>query len=164
VQEPIDLARPATPMPLRDDQMGGARNATVQTGTDAFNRARASSKLSEAKSLAAAEEVAAAPAGAATGTNGALPTRRAGGRLFVLRGKVWTDVGHADRITVTDVAAYSDAYFEMVRLLPELAPYLSVGDEILIAGRRQSVRVVASGVTVWRPGQLAELVRNFRGT
>ena len=80
------------------------------------------------------------------------------------RGRVWTDVTQADRITVTDVAAYSKAYFELVRQLPEVAPYLSVGDEVLIAGRRASVRVGGSGVKVWQPGQLAEVVRNFRGT
>jgi hypothetical protein len=52
----------------------------------------------------------------------------------------------------------------MVRLLPEVAPYLAVGDEILIAGRRASIRVGLSGTEVWRPGQLNDLVHNFRGT
>jgi hypothetical protein len=73
-------------------------------------------------------------------------------------------VAQADRITVTDVAAYSKAYFELVRLLPEVAPCLSVGEEILIAGRTASVRIGPSGVEIWQPGKLAALVRNFRGT
>jgi hypothetical protein len=73
-------------------------------------------------------------------------------------------VAHTDRITVTAVAAYSKAYFELVRQLPEVAPYLSVGEEVLIAGRRSSVRVSSTGIEVWAPGQLADLVRNFRGT
>jgi hypothetical protein len=145
--------------------MGGARNATGQTGLQAFERARASAKLADSKNLASADEVVSAPAPALEARDAAAaPSRRAGGRLFVQRGKVWTDVAQTDRITVTDVAAYSKAYFELVRLLPELAPYLSVGDEILIAGRRESIRIGASGVEVWRPGQVADLVRNFRGT
>jgi Ca-activated chloride channel family protein len=164
VQEPVDLASPA-PIQPREDQMGGARNATRQTGLQAFERARASAKLSDSKSLASADEAVNAQAATlAPRDAAAAPSRRAGGRLFVQRGKVWTDVAQTDRITVTDVAAYSKAYFELVRLLPELAPYLSVGDEILIAGRRESIRIGASGVAVWRPGQLADLVRNFRGT
>lgn len=165
VQEPVDLARPGTPVPLREEQIGGARNAPAQTGLQAFERARASAKLSDSKSLASADEVVSAQAArVAAGNAAVLPSRRAGGRLFVQRGKVWTDVAHADRITITDVAAFSRAYFELVRVLPEVVPYLSVGDEILIAGRRGSIRVGASGVEVWRPGQLADLVRNFRGT
>src|SRR5207237_9717628 len=91
-------------------------------------------------------------------------TRLVAGRLFVWRDQVWTDVAHTDRITVTAVVAYTKAYFELVRQLPEVAPYLPVGDEVLIAGRRASVRVGGSGIEVWQPGQLAEVVRNFRGT
>jgi Ca-activated chloride channel homolog len=164
VQEPTSLATPAVPQPLREEQMGGARNSSVQTGSQAFERAQASAKLSDSKSLAAADEVAAAQATTVARDRAVAPSKRVGGRLFVLRGKVWTDVGQTDRISVTDVAAYSNAYFELVRLLPELAPYLSVGDEVLIAGRRGSIRIGPSGVEVWRPGQLTDLVRNFRGT
>lgn len=163
VQEPTDLATPGVPMPARDEQAGGARDAVVQTGRSAFERARASAKLSDSKSLAAADEAASEQSSRLAPTQAPL-SRRVAGRLFIQRGKVWTDVGHVDRITVTDVMAYSKAYFELVRLLPELAPYLSLGDEILIAGRRESIRVGASGVEVWRPGRLADLVRNFRGT
>jgi Ca-activated chloride channel family protein len=162
VQEPVDLVGAPGPIPLREDQMGGARNSATQTGPQAFERARASAKLSESKSLAATDEAVAA--GLAPRGEGAPAPRRAGGRLFVQRGSVWTDLAHSDRITVTAVVGYSRAYFELVRVLPELAPYLSVGDEILIAGRRVSIRVGPSGTEAWKPGQLADLVRNFRGT
>jgi Ca-activated chloride channel homolog len=165
VQEPSDLVTPGTPVPLREDQMGGARNSAGQTGAQAFERARASAKLADSKTLAAADEVASSRLRSLTvGVAAAPATRLAGGRLFVRRDQVWTDVGHADRITVTAVVAYSRAYFDLVRQLPELTPYLSVGDEVLIAGRRGSVRVGGSGIDTWKPGQLAEVVRNFRGT
>ena len=122
-------------MLLREHQMGGAVNAARQTGAQAFEQAQASAKLSDAKTLAGTDEAASdrlsglEPAGVA-GSG----TRRVGGRLFVQRGRVWTDVGHTGRITITAVAAYSRAYFDLVRLLPEVAPYLSAGEEILIAG------------------------------
>ena len=165
VQEPTNIAGPGAPVPLREDQMGGARNSAAQTGAGAFERARTSAKLSDAKTLAAAD-VAASDRLESLSRDGAVApeTRRAGGRLFIRRGRVWTDVAQTDRITVTDVTAYSKAYFDLVRLLPEVAPYLSVGEEILIAGRTASVRIGPSGVEVWQPGQLAALVRNFRGT
>ena len=165
VQEPSDIATPVPPSPLREDQMGGARNSSAQTGTQAFDRARASAKLAETKSLAAAEEVASSRLESfAKDESTASATRLVAGRLFIRRAQVWTDVAHTDRITVTAVAAYSKAYFDLVRQLPEVAPYLSVGNEVLIAGRRASVRVGGSGIEVWQPGQLAEVVRNFRGT
>jgi hypothetical protein len=49
-------------------------------------------------------------------------------------------------------------------MLPELTPYLSAGEEVLVAGRRGSIRIAHQGVESWKPGELAALVRNFRGT
>ncbi len=165
VQEPDALARGGGPLIPREDRLLQAPVPAAQTGTQAFERASTSSKLSEANSLAAADGAAderltsLEPA-----ANSAGRTRRVSGRLFILQGAVWTDVGHADRISVTEIAAYSQAYFDLVRQLPEVAPYLSVGDTVVIAGRRESIRIAPSGIEDWRPGQLAALVRNFRGT
>jgi hypothetical protein len=65
---------------------------------------------------------------------------------------------------VTALARYSGAYYALVRMLPEIAPYLSAGEELLIIGRRQSIRIGPEGITEWGPGRLAALVRDFRGT
>jgi hypothetical protein len=62
------------------------------------------------------------------------------------------------------VAAFSPAYFALVRSLPELAPYLSAGEDLVVAGRSGSIRVAPHGIETWGPGQLAALVQNFRGT
>jgi Ca-activated chloride channel family protein len=165
VQEPTSVAIPPVPAALEQGQIGGARNSAAQTGAGAFERARASSNLTDSKTLAAAEAAAADRLESLSRESDVkAQTRRAGGRLFVLRGRVWTDVAQADRITITDITAYSRAYFDLVRVLPEIAPYLAVGDEVVIAGRRASVRVGPSGIEVWKPGQLADLVHNFRGT
>jgi hypothetical protein len=144
--------------------MGGARNAVAQTGAPAFDRARSSAKFSESKSLASADAAAAERLEALAPAQARSPATRAGGRLFVKRGAVWTDLAQVDRITITAVAAYSRAYFQLVRVLPEIAPCLSVGDEVLIAGRRASVQIGRSGIEGWKPGELEDLVRNFRGT
>jgi Ca-activated chloride channel family protein len=163
VQEPDAVAD--RPVPLPEELQGGSSRAARQTGAPAFERAKASAKLSQANSLAAAEAVAEdrleslvkdAPAAQAL--------KRSGGRLFRLRGRVWTDAGYADRMPVTVIAAYSRAYFDLVRMLPEVAPCLAVGDQVLIAGRRAGVRIAVSGIEEWRPGELSAIVRNFRGT
>jgi hypothetical protein len=165
VLEPSELVIRGEAPPLREEDRGGARNSAAQTGKQAFDRAQASAKLAESKSLAAADAAADERlASLAPATVSPSAARRAGGRLFALRGQVWTDVGHTDRITITEVAPYSRAYFELVRLLPEVALFLSVGDQILIAGRRESIRIGPTGIEAWKPGQLSTLVRNFRGT
>lgn len=158
------VAANGVPMPARAEDAGGARNSMAQTGGVAFDRARASSKFSESKSLADADSMASARLATLSPSSSAVPaTRRSGGRIFVMRGQVWTDIAHTDRITVTEVEAYSRAYFDLVRQLPELAAYLPVGEQLLIAGKRASIRVAITGVQAWKPGQLADLVRNFRG-
>jgi len=168
VQEPGLPGMPAAaPRALDAAAMGGAAAARQQTGLEAMRRARSSAGLAGAANLATADKVAGMRAAeiAASAAPGAAPAavRRAGGRLFVRRDSVWTDAAHSDTLNVTRVAAFSDAYFALVRALPELAPVLGVGDEILVAGRRASVRIGAAGATAWRPGELEALVREFRG-
>lgn len=127
----------------------------AQTGNEAFRRAERSAQLAESKSLAAADAVAE--------RGGRSSERRVGGRIFVQRGDVWTDAAHADSVQLVRVAAYSPAWFSLVRALPELAPWLEAGPEVLVAGRRISLRIGAEGLTAWANGELERTVREFRG-
>jgi len=167
VQEPgVGGLAPAAPARLDAAAMGGAPAAAQQTGRTAFARAQASAAMSGAGDLATADRIAGARMAelAAAAPRGAVSVavRRVGGRVFVQREGVWTDAAHQDSLHVTRVAAFSDAYFALVRALPELAPYLGVGDEVVVAGRRASVRFGTGGVTAWQPGELEALVRSFR--
>ena len=165
VQEPVaGTVRPAS-APLDAAAMGGVAAARGQTGREAFARAQASAAMSGAGNLAAADKAVGDRLAelAATGPRGAAAVRRVGGRIFVGRDGVWTDAAHRDSLNVTRVAAFSDAYFALVRALPELAPFLGVGDEVVVAGHRASVRIGSGGTATWRPGELQALVRSFRG-
>lgn len=166
VQEPGTVAG-IGPMSATLDHaaMGGAAAAPSQTGLEAFQRARASAGLAGAGNLAAADKVAATRAAeiAANAPATAAALRRVGGRLFLRRDGVWTDAALRDSLKVTRVQAFSDAYFALVRALPELAGWLGAGDEVVIAGRRASVRIGATGASTWRPGEMETLVRAFRG-
>ena len=96
------------------------------------------------------------------GRSGINPTRRVDGRLFILRGTVWTDLRHADSLPVIAVAPFSDAYFALLRALPELARAAALTPAVRVAGRRASIEIAASGKTAWRAGELEALVREFR--
>jgi Ca-activated chloride channel family protein len=159
VQEPNAVA--SVPPPERVER----EDARRQTGAVAFDRAQASAKLAEVKSLNAVEEVAQGRLESVAKDSMARGSvRRVGSRVFVQRGEVWTDLAHTNRIPVTVVAAFSRAYFDVVRMLPELAPYLSVGDQVLVGGRQASIRIAPSGIQELDRGQLTALVGHFRGT
>jgi hypothetical protein len=89
--------------------------------------------------------------------------RRIGGRVFVLRDSVWTDAAQHDTLDEDTIAPYSTAWFELARALPEVRPFLSGDEAILIAGKRASVRVAGSGQTTWAPGKLDAFIKAYRG-
>ena len=96
------------------------------------------------------------------GRAGIAPTQRVGGRLFILRDSVWTDLGHKDGQRVVKVAPFSDAYFALLRALPELAKPATLGGNVLVAGSGVSVEIAAEGLDSLTPGQVAQIVKEFR--
>ncbi len=170
VQEPELVAArpvaPGSPVPLREDRQRNeapAAPAVGQTGAAAFRAAKSSAKMREVRSLADADEALGHTEAGLAISGPSSAARSVAGRLFVRRGGVWTDARHRDSLKVTVVASYSDAYFALVRALPELAPWLQAGDEVLVAGRRASIRIAPAGVTAWQQGELERLAIAFRG-
>jgi hypothetical protein len=86
------------------------------------------------------------------------------GRTFRQRGGVWEDVLHQGSARVLEVKAYSAAYFELLRALPELKQYAAELPQLLVAGARASVRITSEGGQERLAADaLARLVRDFRG-
>jgi Ca-activated chloride channel homolog len=94
--------------------------------------------------------------------SGINPTRRVGGRLYILRDSVWTDLAARDSQRTVTVAPFSDAYFALLRSLPELTPAVSLTPGVLVAGRLVNVKIAGGGTESWRPGELDRLVADFR--
>ena len=95
--------------------------------------------------------------------SGINPTQRVGGRLFIMRDSTWTDLGHGDSLRVVSIAPYSEAYFALLKALPDLRDPAALEPAVLVAGRRASIKIEARGKTRWNPGELERLVRDFRG-
>jgi Ca-activated chloride channel family protein len=95
--------------------------------------------------------------------SGINPTQRIGGRLFILRDSTWTDLGHGDSLHVVSIAPYSEAYFALLKALPDLREAAALEPAVLVAGRRTSIKIGEGGKTRWLPGELERLVREFRG-
>ena len=105
---------------------------------------------------AAADSIAVAERGGAT------RMQRVGGHMFTWRDSTWTDIAHGDSLRVVTVEPFSDAYFALLRALPELRSPAALGSSVLVAGRRVSLKIAAGGKTTWTDGELAALVRDFR--
>ncbi len=161
VLEPGAQIPPASEPSLR----GGRDAAKRMSGQVAFDRAEASARESEVKTLAAANQAADERLARTPAAVGGLraDSRRIAGRVFVDRDGVWTDMTYAPGSRTIAVAPFSPAYFALVRALPELAPWLGAGDEVVIAGIRLSIRIDSAGQTTWRGNQLGTTVRDFRG-
>lgn len=135
---------------------------SAQTGAGAFARADASAKMSSTGSVAESD-VLAERRMRDLSNESSQPMKRVGSKMFRLVNQVWTDFAHHDSLTVTEVAPFSEAYFALARALPELNQYLSVGDQVLIAGRSGSIKIAAGGLSAWRTGQLQRVVQSYRG-
>jgi Ca-activated chloride channel family protein len=94
--------------------------------------------------------------------SGINPTQRIGGRLFIMRDSTWTDLGHGDSLRVVRIAPYSEAYFALLKALPDLREAAALEPAVLVAGRRASIKIGEGGKTRWLPGELERLVRDFR--
>jgi Ca-activated chloride channel family protein len=60
--------------------------------------------------------------------------RHVAGRTFVARGGVWFDVDLDLKRERRTIEAFSDAYFELTRAHPEIAPWLQFGSVVLVVG------------------------------
>lgn len=84
------------------------------------------------------------------------------GRTFRLAWGVWSDTAHNEKTRVISVEPFSAAYFKLLEKLPELTPYLSAFDTVIVRGRDVSIRVAAGGSSTLAATELDTLVRDFR--
>jgi len=155
VQEP-ELA--AVNQVRADEAMRQAAAPAAQAGAAAVGRAAREAK---ATSVAVAADAAEMDELVRT-RSGIAPTRRVGGRLFIQRDSVWTDLRHSGSLRVVTVEPYSPAYFELLRALPELRGAAAL-DRVVVAGTRLSLKIEVGGTRTWTEGELGRIVRGFRG-
>ena len=160
VQEPNQVVV----RPMFDGAPSAAPAPQDQAGAAAVERSRAERALSGSLQLSAVTVTGAAADSVSTrGAAEARRSERVGGRVFLWRDSTWTDIAHGDSLQVVSVAAFSDAYFALLRALPELVKPAALEPAVLVAGRRVSIKIEMSGKSVWAEGELDRLVRAFRG-
>jgi Ca-activated chloride channel family protein len=125
---------------------GGTQlNNVVVTGS-ATTQAPATVRFEAAKAAAAQRSVTSVSAAdAAVGIRDDSNVRRAGNVTFVLRDSVWTDVRYKKSGTVLQVKPFSDAYFKLIEMVPDLREPFSVGERVIVAGRSMAIELTPSG-------------------
>jgi len=117
---------------LRGPSSSAPAPAAVQ-----FEAAKAAAAQRSATSMSAADE--------AVGIRDDANVRRAGNVTFVLRDSVWTDVRYKKMGTVLQVKPFSEAYFKLIEMVPELREPFSVGERVIVAGRSMAIELTPSG-------------------
>ena len=129
----------------RDIGAGGVRLQGVVTGA-ASASAPAAIQFEAAKSAAAQRSATSvAAADAAVGMRDDANIRRAGNVTLVLRDSVWTDVRYKQSGMVLKVKPFSDAYFKLLEMVPDLREPFSVGERVLVTGRSMAIELTPSG-------------------
>jgi Ca-activated chloride channel family protein len=102
-----------------------------------------------ASGVAAAKEIGRLKAGEASSNRAVTTEVRALGRTFRFRGGFFVDATSQDKDDTIVVAAYSDAYFAVLRLRPELKAAFALGErvKVRVGNGRTLVIDVAAGVT-----------------
>lgn len=88
--------------------------------------------------------------------------RAIAGRLFREEGGAWVDALHRPEARVVEIESFGEAYFALLRRLPELEPYWAQMPDVLVAGRELSIRVTAEGASRLSDAELTRIVRAFR--
>lgn len=158
VQEPLEAAagRPV----LHRQPQAVALEGLVVTGAAAV---RSADRARRQRDTRTAADVAAAEASLSASAPAPAKARTVAGRHFTLREGIWTDQGHTASQRVVHIEPFSRAYFDLLRLAPELRPYLGSFERVLVAGSRASLRVAPGGRQQLSAAELAALVRDFRG-
>ncbi len=132
---------------------------TAATGQSAVMKAEALRRAREASNAA---DMARAERAMQSGFEGDGSNRRlVAGRSYENRGGVWTDVALKTK-DVVHIEPFSDAYFAVLRALPELAPIWQALPSNITAGNRVAIGLKAGGRKQISEQELKHLVTRFR--
>jgi Ca-activated chloride channel family protein len=115
-------------------------------GTTRLSASAAPAQFEAAKTAAAQRSVTnMAMADSASGVREDANVRHVGNLTFVLRDSVWTDVRYKSSGPVLRVKPFSDAYFKLLELQPDLRDAFTIGERAVISGRTMAIMLTPTG-------------------
>jgi len=117
--------------------VGSATSAAPAPAAVQFEAAKTAAAQRSVTTLSAAD--------AASGVREDANVRRGGNVTFVLRDSVWTDVRYKKTSPVLRVKPFSEAYFKLIQMVPELREAFSVGERVIVSGSGMAIELTPSG-------------------
>ena len=128
--------------------VSGAAAAPPPTANDQrFEAARDAAKQRAATSLAAADEA----------DFSRTDSRRIGSRTFTMSGGKWIDQRKGDSLRVVKIKPFSEAYFKLVDLIPELKEIFALGDKVIVSGRDVRIEIGDGGLNTMSDVELKRI-------
>lgn len=115
----------------------GAAVAAAPSAARTFEAAKTAAAQRSATNMAAIDSF--------SGLRDEARVRRLGNLTLVLRDSVWIDVRFKKEGPVLRVKAFSDAYFKLIELLPELREVFSFSDRLIVSGRAMAIELTPDG-------------------
>jgi Ca-activated chloride channel family protein len=122
---------------------GVASGRASPSAPSQFEAAKQAAAQRSVTSLSAADSTSGFSGYSSEGRGG--DVTRAGNVTFVLRDSVWTDVRYKKSGTVLRVKPFSQAYFKLIEMIPDLREPFSVGERVIVAGRNMAIELTPLG-------------------
>jgi Ca-activated chloride channel family protein len=83
-------------------------------------------------------------------------------KTFYLIDEVWTDEAHNKEKNLIKIKPYSDAYFELMKSVPKLNQYLSIGENVIVNLGEYSIQIDEDGQESLSDKEIKQLQRRKR--
>ena len=153
-----DAAMPA----LRQDVAAAPMSPTSATGAGAVREAEEAQRLRRASSARMLDDAEADLQASVAKTAEGREVRAVAGRVLARLDGVWTDQTPSRTQEETIIEPFSDAYFALLREMPELRPVASLEGAVVVHGRALNLRFEAGGRSRVDGGDLRDMVVRFR--
>jgi Ca-activated chloride channel family protein len=153
VKEPVMNQATATRPPFgggvgRTSGMGAAVPASAPAPQAQFEAARAAADQRAMKSVVALDSASRSDAS----------VRTVGGHTFQLENDIWKDARPAGNSREVTIKAYSKAYFDLLKQIPELGKLAGVGEQVTVVGRGVVISIrTSSGVESFTSAELSRI-------
>ena len=67
------------------------------------------------------------------------------GKTFYLMKGIWTDATHDEKKQIIKIIPYSQAYFTIMKVVPKLNQYLSIGEKVIVNLGEYSIQITEEG-------------------
>ena len=145
MNRPDRLMGRASGVQLQSVVVAGAAAPANASGAVQFEAAKTAAAQRSATSISAADSAAGFSGYSSSNARGDGSVARAGNVTFVLRDSVWTDIRYKKTGTVLQVKPFSDAYFRLIEMEPDLRESFSIGERVIIVGRSMAIELISSG-------------------